>query len=189
LLAVCYNNRSYKTKEKRKRGFREISISSLGRKKSNFPIIQYADDTLIIMEGDVIRQLVFLKCILQSFSDSIGLKVNYNKSFLVPINIDKNRASHLATTLGCVVGTLPLTYLGLPLGTPRPKIHFLIMKCERRLIATSTFLSQAGRLKITNAVLTVLPTFHMCALALPKGVIKKIDKYRKHSLWRGADLN
>lgn len=36
------------------------------------------DDTLIIMEGDS-RQLFFLKTILQNFSDSIRLKVNYNK--------------------------------------------------------------------------------------------------------------
>jgi hypothetical protein len=29
----------------------------------------------------------------------------------------------------------------------------------------------------------------MCALSLPKGVLKQIDKFRKHCLWRGADVN
>ena len=29
----------------------------------------------------------------------------------------------------------------------------------------------------------------MCALSLQKGVIKQIDKFRKHCLWRGADTN
>ena len=29
----------------------------------------------------------------------------------------------------------------------------------------------------------------MCALALPKGVIKQIDKARRHCLWRGSDIN
>jgi hypothetical protein len=29
----------------------------------------------------------------------------------------------------------------------------------------------------------------LCALSLPKGVIKQIDKFRKHCLWRGADIN
>ena len=53
----------------------------------------------------------------------------------------------------------------------------------------STFLSQAGRLELTNAVFTVLPTFYMCTLALPKTVVKQIDKYRKHCLWRGSDVN
>jgi hypothetical protein len=42
---------------------------------SDFPIIQYADNTLIIMEGCP-NQLFFLKCLLQTFASSIGIKVN-----------------------------------------------------------------------------------------------------------------
>jgi hypothetical protein len=34
-----------------------------------------------------------------------------------------------------------------------------------------------------------LPTFTMCTFLLPKTVIKQIDKYKKHCLWRGLDLN
>jgi hypothetical protein len=30
---------------------------------------------------------------------------------------------HLASTMGCQVGTLPFTYLGLPLGTTRPFVE------------------------------------------------------------------
>jgi hypothetical protein len=29
----------------------------------------------------------------------------------------------------------------------------------------------------------------MCTLAIPKTVIKQIDKYRKYYLWRGSDVN
>jgi len=29
----------------------------------------------------------------------------------------------------------------------------------------------------------------MCKFLLPKTVIKQIDKFRKHWLWRGPDLN
>ena len=29
----------------------------------------------------------------------------------------------------------------------------------------------------------------MCSIALPKTVIKQIDKFRKYCLWRGADVN
>jgi hypothetical protein len=65
----------------------------------------------------------------------------------------------------------------------------LVTKCERRFASTSIFLSQASKLEITNAVLTALSTFHLSALTLPKGVLKQIDKFRKHCLWRGADIN
>jgi hypothetical protein len=42
---------------------------------------------------------------------------------------------------------------------------------------------------MTNVVFSALPTFFMCSLALTEDVIKQIDKYRKHCLWRGSDIN
>jgi len=87
----------------------------------DFPILQYADNTLIFMEGDV-SQLTNLKNILQVFSTSTGLKVNYSKSMLVPINIGEEETSTLAQSFGCTVGSLPFTYLGLPLGLTKPKV-------------------------------------------------------------------
>jgi retron-type reverse transcriptase len=45
---------------------------------SDFPIIQYADDTLIILEGDT-RQIIFLKSVINTFSEITGLRVNFQK--------------------------------------------------------------------------------------------------------------
>lgn len=87
----------------------------------DFPIVQYTDDTLLILPGDA-RTLFNLKGLLRSFSDSTGLHVNFEKSFLVPINMSATRATHLARTFGCSVGDMPFTYLGLPLGTTKPTI-------------------------------------------------------------------
>jgi len=158
---------------------------------TDFPILQYADDTLIIMEGDP-RQLFMLKTVLQNFSDSTGLKINYGKSQMLPINISDSRLDLLARTFGCAKGSLPFTYLGLPLGTTKPRIvDFLplVNKCERRLGGITSLLNQAGRLQITNAVFSSLPTYYMCTLELPKAIIKQIDKFRKHCLWRGNRSN
>ena len=57
-----------------------------------FPIIQYAYDTPIIMEG-YLRQIQVLKAILNIFTDATGLKVNYNKSLMVPLNIPEQANS------------------------------------------------------------------------------------------------
>lgn len=65
----------------------------------------------------------------------------------------------------------------------------LVSKCERRLVAFSSFLSDAGRLELTNVVLSSLPTYAMCTFLLPKTVIKQIDKFRKHCLWHSSDLS
>jgi len=157
----------------------------------DFPVVQYADDTLVIMEGDT-RQLFFLKALLNSFSLSTGLKINFNKSMMIPINVPEDRLQVLAATFGCVTGSLPFTYLGLPLCISRPTVQdFLpmIRKCEKRLALVSPFLNQAGRLQMVNAVFSALPTFFMCSIVLPKSIIKQIDKYRKHCLWRGSSVN
>jgi len=91
-----------------------------------------------------------LKALLHTFGESTSLRVNYEKSMMVPINTSEEKMNHLARTFNCQVGKLPFTYLGLPLSLTKPKIiDFtpLVNKCERRLAATSTFLNQAGRLQ------------------------------------------
>ena len=63
----------------------------------DFPIIQYTDDTLLVMEACG-RQLWTLKALLQTFGDSTGLRVNYAKSFMVPINTSPEKLQHPART-------------------------------------------------------------------------------------------
>jgi hypothetical protein len=61
---------------------------SFGQK---YPILQYADDTLLIMLADAV-QLNRLKDILRLFSASTGLQVNFHKTTIVPINTDTAHA-------------------------------------------------------------------------------------------------
>jgi len=157
----------------------------------DFPIVQYADDTLIVAKGDT-RQLLFLKSVINTFFEATGLKVNFRKSMMLPINITDERLDFLSKTFGCSKGAFPFTYLGLPLSISKPKVDDflpLISKCQTRLGSISNLLNQAGKLEITNAVMTALPTFYMCTLELPKGVIKRIDSFKKHCLWNGNEAN
>ena len=147
----------------------------------DFPIIQYANDTLLLLQADA-RQLICLKSMLNTFAASTGLHVNYNKSSLIPINVSAEKTEHLAQTFGCTVGTLPFTYLGLPMGTTKPKIEdmsSLMAKIERRLNGCSSLLSFSGRLQLVNSVITPITTYTMCTIKLHKGVIENIDRARK----------
>jgi hypothetical protein len=90
----------------------------------DFPIVQYADDTLLIMKEDA-QHLWFLKSLLNSFAQSTGLKVNYQKSQMLPINVTEQKIQRLALTFGCSVGSFPFTYLGLPMGTTKPRMEDL----------------------------------------------------------------
>jgi hypothetical protein len=71
------------------------------RAGSDFPIVQYADDTLLILEPS---QLLTLKQILSTFASDTGLKVNYDKSIMLPINISQERLDLLANTFQCQAG-------------------------------------------------------------------------------------
>ena len=74
----------------------------------------FADDTLVFCK-DLREQLVYLRWILMWFEALSGLKINLSKCVLLPVRSVENLES-LALELGCKVGSLPTTYLGLPLG-------------------------------------------------------------------------
>ena len=68
----------------------------------DFPVIQYADDTLLVMQPKSI-QLLCLKALLQTFATSTGLKVNFHKSLLVPLNIAEERSEERRVGKECLL--------------------------------------------------------------------------------------
>jgi hypothetical protein len=132
---------------------------------SSFPIIQYADGTLIIMQADV-TQLQHLTDILHSYGIASRLKVNYSKSNLIPINIAQDRVNVFTSALQCQLGEMPFTYLGLPLCTSKPKkeVFMPLIQCvQRRLPACTMYLNYGSQLRILNSVLSSLPMFYLCS--------------------------
>ena len=94
----------------------------------------------------------------------------------------------LATGFGCVVGTFPFTYLGLPMGTTRPRMTDLmplVTKMERKLTASSSFLAYGGRLQLIGSCLSSMSTYFLCSLEIPAGIIKQIYRIIRQCLWRG----
>lgn len=111
---------------------------------------------------------------------------------MISINVSQEKLDILAATFGCKRGTLPITYLGLPLGTTKPRVQDFsptLDRIERRLVACFSFLSYGGRLTLINSVLPFLLTYYMCTLKLMVKVIEHIDRARRHCLWSGNDLN
>lgn len=87
---------------------------SVGQGKVKVSHLQFVDDTMIFCDADV-RQLGFLRCLLRCFEAVSGLNINLAKSehFSMGVISDIDR---MARILGCKIGSLPSTYLGLPLG-------------------------------------------------------------------------
>lgn len=152
----------------------------------DYPIIQYTDDTIVVMPACE-DQLRTMQEILTAYARSTGLKINFSKSQLTPINIFDEETASLAAILDCQVGTMPFTYLGLPMGTTRPTVEDLmplVTSIERRLTSTAIWLTYGGRLTYVNAAITPLLTFAMCTLKIPIKIFEHCDRARRHCLWR-----
>jgi hypothetical protein len=91
------------------------------------------DDTIILLQASQ-RQLLCLKASLETFALSIRLRVNYAKSGMEPLNMTEEKTKLMTWVFGCSLQEMPLTYLGLPMGTSRPRVEYyapLMNRMER----------------------------------------------------------
>ncbi|WMV27178.1 hypothetical protein MTR67_020563 [Solanum verrucosum] len=119
-----------------------------------------------------------------------GLHINWNKSFIYPVNTIPN-IEDLAYKLGGKVGELPTTYLGMPLGAKSKSSGIwsgVIEKCERKLVNWKCqYLSSGGRLTLVNNVLDALTSYMMSTFPIPAKVTKRLDAIRRNFLWKGSE--
>lgn len=156
---------------------------------NDYPVIQYADDTIVIMPAEL-DQAEHMKKILQDYALSVGLYINFHKSTLVPINTPSERATQLADLFGCEIGQMPFTYLGLSMGTTRPSVMDLmplVASVERHLSTAASLLDYGSKLTLVNSVVTSLAIYAMCSIKIPPKILEHLDKLRRHCLWFKRD--
>jgi hypothetical protein len=134
------------------------------------PVLQYADDTLIITRGNP-ASIAILKTILDDFSLAIGLQINFHKSTSVAMNVLDDDVALMEATLGCQPSSFPQTYLGLPLcphklcfSDYRPLLdtfdRYLSGWKAKMLSWKAKMLSLGGRLILVNVVLGGLAIYY-----------------------------
>jgi hypothetical protein len=113
------------------------------------------------------------------------------QKILLPINISQDKAEPLAGVFGCTVGTYSFTYLGITHGnnqTQSGKFCPLVSRIERRISATATWLTMAGRATLVDMVISSVPIYTMCSIKMHATKLHSIDRIRKTGLWRGSDV-
>ena len=92
-------------------------IADRNKEEVHITHLLFAEDTLVFCE-DTKDQMANLSWILLWFKAISGLNINLEKSMIMPVgNVEDIEG--LTRELGCQYGTLPTTYLGLPLGVRR----------------------------------------------------------------------
>ena len=76
--------------------------------------LQYADDTILFLDNDS-TYASNLKTVLTCFEQVSGMRINYTKSELIPINMDDQELADFLSILVCNKGNFPIKYLGIPL--------------------------------------------------------------------------
>ncbi|GFZ06235.1 hypothetical protein Acr_18g0004050 [Actinidia rufa] len=92
---------------------------SIGPNRIIVSHLQFADDAVVFYEAEF-TEVLNVRRILRCFELISGLKIHFHKSVLCGIGVDHDLTKSLADLLKCMVQSLPLNYLGMPLGaSPR----------------------------------------------------------------------
>jgi hypothetical protein len=108
------------------------------------------------------KQLFFLKAILKSFAESTRLRVNYQKSNIYPIIVPTDKMIIQAKTFNCNIGSLPFTYLGLPMGMTKPNMSSFMPLIQKiwEMAHFDIYVLIFGK-KIANGKLGILVVAHI----------------------------
>jgi hypothetical protein len=133
--------------------------------------LQYADDTILFSASSP-EYTTNLKWFLTCFEQISGMRINYNKSEIIPLGLDESETALFADILGCVVGTFPIKYEGIPLHYTklrREDIQPVIDKILKRIAGwRGKLLSYAARLTLIKACLASVPIYLLSFFKFPK---------------------
>ncbi|XP_071689004.1 uncharacterized protein [Rutidosis leptorrhynchoides] len=145
-----------------------------------------------VRQGDLLSPFLFLSAAegLNALNKSAvrnglfsGVEVNYHKSNLFGVGVDKGEVESMANSFGFNVGSLPFIYLGLPVGANMKKLDSwkpVINKFEKRLSDwRARSVSFGGRLTLVKSVLNSLPLYYFSLFRAPPCVLKKLESVRR----------
>ena len=168
------------------RGFQVGPVNSIGVRISH---LLFANDTILFCDASR-DQLLSIKLALSCFQAFTGLKVNVGKSEIVPVG-EVGNIGDLADILRCRVGSLPMKYLGMPLGTSYEIASIwnpILKKMEKKLSGWKRlYLSKGGRLTLLKSTLSSLPTYFLSLFTIPVAVADRLERVQRNFLWGSSD--
>ena len=145
---------------------------------------------MIMIDGSA-ASITNLKLILYCFDWLTGLKIDYHKSEVYGVGVSQVEKEEMANMLNCVLGDLPLKYLGIPISDHHLAMgafSFLPQKMITRLDQwKGKFLTSGVKQILTSSCLSSLPLYCMGFYWLADGIHKRMDTIRANFLWQGAE--
>ena len=148
--------------------------------------LQYVDDKILFLDNNI-NMALNLKWMLTCFEQMSGMRINYHKSDLIPINISEGQANLFAQVFCCKLGTFPFKYLGVPLHHSklrREDIQPVIDKILKGIAGwRGKLLSYRARLILLQTCIASIPLYLLSIIKFPKWAINMINSQMAHFLW------
>lgn len=148
--------------------------------------LQYADDTIRFSSAEEIH-VRNLKYILMWYEQISGMRINFHKSELVPINLDPEKAHSLAHILCCPLGSFPMKYLGISLhydNLSREDIQPLVDKLLKKIAGwRGKLLSLTARAMLIKTCLASIPVYLLSFIKFSKWAINLLNTQMANCLW------
>lgn len=167
-----------------------LQAAHIGRDNVQVSHVQYADDTMFIVEGEKMNAKAIL-WILKLFESASGLAANFDKCWAFGVNMGIEEVVDLVEGLGCRVGMLPAPYLGLKVGGRLAgaegwgdvfdKVKGRIRWWDNKL------LSMGGRITAIKSVTSAMPVYGLSMFPLSKKIAQKFRSLQCNFLWGGKD--
>ncbi|KAF3782949.1 putative ribonuclease H protein [Nymphaea thermarum] len=148
-------------------------------------LLTFADDFIIFSRGDH-RSYNEVMHALEALKLSSSLSINPHKSQAISFGEQRAPLSFISNS-DWLQGSLPLTYLGVPLFVGNMQDNLcvsLILRVEKKLsLWSSKLLSYAGRLCLIRYVLFSLIGYWCSVFILPKSIQHKLEATMANFLW------
>jgi hypothetical protein len=135
--------------------------------------LPYADDTLLFLRHNT-NDACHLRCLMMCFEHLLGMKINYNKSVMVPVNLEEEETQEYTKIFCCNLGSFPFISISASSSweDTQPVVDKIINKIhgwQRKLM------SHAARMALLKAFLASIPIYLISLIKFPKWVIKAIN--------------
>ena len=151
-----------------------------------FSHLFFADDLVLFAKADR-KNCQSVRDVLETFCNLLGQKVNLSKSkVLFSANVDLDSRETFSNLLGISATHNLGKYLGFPIKFGNSSTHdfdYILDKVQAKLQGwKANLLSMAGRLTLTKAVISAIPSYAMQGCYLPERIHNNLDRISRNFL-------